>query len=142
MQLEYKSQVQQVISTLKQDLPTLFKKDISYDIYTQDIYFQDPISKFQGKFQYRMIYWTLRFHARAFFTKIYFDLHEVNQSAENTIAAKWTVHGSLRLPWKAKILFNGSSTYKLTPDGLIFEHIDTWESKPREILRQFLPQKS
>nr|WP_275994062.1 DUF2358 domain-containing protein [Argonema antarcticum] len=35
-------QVEQVVNTLKKDLPTLFEKDISYDIYSQDIYFQDP----------------------------------------------------------------------------------------------------
>lgn len=142
MQLEYQSQVQQVISTLKKDLPTLFAKDICYDIYTKDIYFKDPVNKFKGKFQYRMIYWTLRFHAKAFFTEIYFDLHDVYQSKEDTILATWTVRGKLRVPWKAKIFFNGYSNYKLTPEALIYEHIDTWESKPGEILRQFLPQKN
>ena len=142
MQLEYHSQIQKVISTLKEDLPTLFERDICYEIYTQDIYFQDPINKYTGKFQYRIIYWSLRFHAKAFFTKINFDLHDVHQSTEDTIVAKWTVRGNLRFPWKAEILFDGYSNYKLTPEGLIFEHIDTWESKPREILRQFLPKNS
>ena len=36
-------QVQQVIARLKLDLPTLFEKDISYDIYTKDIFFKDPV---------------------------------------------------------------------------------------------------
>ena len=142
MELEYQSQVQQVISTLRQDLPILFAKDICYDIYTQDIYFKDPVNKFKGKFQYRMVYWTLRFHAKAFFTQIYFDLHDVHQSKEDTIVAKWTVRGTLRLPWKAQIFFNGYSDYKLNPEGLIYEHIDTWDREPGEILRQFFPQKS
>ncbi|MGF1958901.1 MAG: DUF2358 domain-containing protein [Aulosira sp. DedVER01a] len=131
-------QVEQVINILKNDLPTLFEKDISYDIYTQDIYFRDPVNKFKYKFNYRIIFWTLRFHARLFFTQIYFDLHEVNQSAEDTILAKWTVRGVLRVPWKAKIFFNGYSTYKLNQDNLIHEHIDTWDRKPGEILRQFI----
>ncbi|WGV25847.1 DUF2358 domain-containing protein [Halotia branconii] len=135
--MENKLQVEQVIETLKQDLPTLFKKDISYDIYTQDIYFQDPVNKFKWKFNYRIIFWTLRFHARLFFTQIYFDVHEVYQSAEDIILAKWTVRGVLRVPWKARILFNGYSTYKLSPDTLIYEHIDTWDRKPSEILGQF-----
>jgi hypothetical protein len=34
----YQLQVEKVIETLQKDLPTLFEKDISYDIYTQDIY--------------------------------------------------------------------------------------------------------
>jgi Uncharacterized conserved protein (DUF2358) len=131
-------QIQQVIQTLKEDLPTLFEKDISYDIYTQDIFFQDPVNKFKGKRNYHIIFWTLRFHAQLFFTKIFFDLHEVEQSNEDIIIAKWTVRGILRVPWKAKIFFNGYSTYKLNQDCLIYEHIDTWDRKPSEILRQFI----
>jgi hypothetical protein len=135
--VEFKLPVEQVIKTLKEDLPTLFQKDISYQIYTQDIYFKDPVNTFKYKFNYRIIFWTLRFHARLFFTQIFFDVHEVSQSAEDTILAKWTVRGVLRVPWKAGLLFNGYSTYKLNQDNLIYEHIDTWDRKPGEILRQF-----
>ena len=142
MQLEYKSQIEENIKILKQDLPTLFEKDISYDIYTGDILFKDPISKFKWKFNYRIIFWTLRFHAGLFFTDIHFDLHDVSELDENTILANWTVRGTLRVPWKAKIFFNGYSNYKLNQDGLIYEHIDTWDRKPSEILRQFFPQES
>jgi Uncharacterized conserved protein (DUF2358) len=125
------------IEILKQDLPTLFDRDISYDIYTPDISFQDPVNRFQGKFNYRIIFWTLRFHAKLFFTKIFFDLHEVDRSSENTILAKWTVRGTLRVPWKARLYFEGYSTYKLNSEGKIYEHIDTWDRSPAEILRQF-----
>ena len=130
-------QVQRVIETLEKDLPTLFKEDISYDIYTNDIYFQDPVNKFKWKFNYRIIFWTLRFHGQLFFTELYFDLHDVKQTAEDIILANWTVRGVLRVPWKARIFFNGYSTYKLNKDGLIYEHIDTWDRKPSEILKQF-----
>lgn len=136
MNTEYQSQITKVIAILKQDLPTLFEQDISYDIYTQDIYFQDPVNKFKNKLNYRIIFWTLRFHAQLFFTEIHFDLHDVYQ-ATDTIIANWTVRGVLRVPWKAHLLFNGYSTYKLTEEGLIYEHIDRWDRKPSEILRQF-----
>ncbi|MEH1901528.1 DUF2358 domain-containing protein [Nostoc sp.] len=135
--MEFKLPVERIIKTLEQDLPTLFEKDISYDIYTQDIYFKDPVNTFKYKFNYRIIFWTLRFHARLFFTQIYFDVHEVYQSAEDTILAKWTVRGVLRVPWKANLLFNGYSTYKFNQDNLIYEHIDTWDRKPGEIVKQF-----
>lgn len=138
---EAQLQIEKIIETLKSDLPTLFEKDISYDIYTQDIYFQDPVNKFKWKFNYRIIFWTLRFHAKLFFTEIYFDLHDVKQT-EDIIKAYWTVRGNLRLPWKADIFFNGDSTYKLNQDNLIDNHLDTWDRKPSEILKQFLPQKS
>ncbi|HLO88308.1 MAG TPA: DUF2358 domain-containing protein [Nostocaceae cyanobacterium] len=130
-------QVEQVMEILKQDLPTLFEKDISYDIYTENIYFRDPISIFKGKFNYKIIFWTLRFHAKLFFTQIAFDVHEVLQSADDGILVKWTVRGVLRVPWKAKLFFNGHSNYKFNADGLIYEHIDTWDRKPGEILAQF-----
>ena len=130
-------QVEQIIERLKLDLPTLFEKDISYDIYTQNIFFKDPVNTFKWKFNYRIIFWTLRFHGRLFFTELYFDLHNVQQTAEDIILANWTVRGVLRVPWKTKILFNGYSTYKLNQDKLIYEHIDTWDRKPSEILKQF-----
>ena len=136
-QRDYQAQLEKAIETLKQDLPTLFERDISYDIYTQDIYFQDPVNRFKGKFNYRIIFWTLRFHARLFFTEIYFDLHDVKQTEERIIKAYWTVRGTLRLPWKSRIFFNGDSTYQLNPDGLIYNHLDTWDRKPSEILKQF-----
>lgn len=139
--MKHQSQVQEVIKTLKHDLPTLFQEDISYDIYSQDIYFRDPVNKFKGKINYRIIFWTLRFHAKLFFTQIYFDLHEVHQEAEDIILAKWTVRGILRVPWKARIFFNGYSTYKLNSDNLIYEHIDTWDRKPSEILSQFIRKR-
>ena len=132
--------VEEVIQRLKFDLPTLFKKDISYDIYTKSIFFKDPVNTFKWKFNYRIIFWTLRFHGRLFFTEIYFDLHDVQQTAKDIILANWTVRGVLRVPWKAKIFFNGFSTYKLNQDGLIYEHIDTWDRKPSEILKQFFQQ--
>ncbi|MCT7951895.1 DUF2358 domain-containing protein [Ancylothrix sp. C2] len=138
---ENQIQMQQLIETLKHDLPTLFEKDISYDIYSQDIYFKDPVNTFKGKFNYRIIFWTLRFHAKLFFKEIYFDVHEVSQIEENLIIAKWTVRGILRLPWKTELLFNGDSNYKLNHDRLIYEHIDRWDRRPGEILKQFLPQK-
>ena len=134
---EYQVQVAKVIETLKYDLPTLFEKDISYDIYTNDIDFKDPVNRFKGKFNYRIIFWTLRFHAQLFFSEIYFDLHDVTQPAEDIIKAYWTVRGTLRLPWKPRVFFNGDSTYTLTQDGLIYNHLDTWDRKPSEILQQF-----
>ena len=51
--MESQLQIEQVIKTLEEDLPTLFEKDISYDIYTQDIYFQDPVNKFKWKFNFK-----------------------------------------------------------------------------------------
>jgi hypothetical protein len=129
--------INHTIETLKTELPTLFERDLSYDIYTDDIFFKDPVNTFKGKFNYRIIFWTLRFHGQLFFTELYFDLHDVQQTEPNIILANWTVRGTLRLPWKPRLFFQGFSTYQLNESGLIYEHIDTWDRKPTDILKQF-----
>ena len=126
-----------ILETLRADLPTLFERDISYDIYTQDIFFKDPVNQFKGKFNYRIIFWTLRFHGRLFFTDLHFDLHDVRVEDEATIRADWTVRGTLRLPWRPRLYFNGYSLYKLNAEGKIYDHCDTWDRSPGSILRQF-----
>lgn len=126
-----------LIATLQQDLPTLFEQDISYDIYSADIDFRDPVNRFKGKFNYRIIFWTLRFHGQLFFTDLNFDLHDVKAESEQTIRADWTVRGTLRVPWRARLLFQGYSLYTVNADGWIHQHIDTWDRTPGEILKQF-----
>lgn len=129
--------VQQVMERLRAELPTLFEQDLTYDIYTRDIFFKDPVNTFKGKFNYRIIFWTLRFHGGLFFRDLHFDLHRVQWPEPHLIRADWTVRGTLRLPWRPRIYFNGFSHYRLTPEGQIYEHIDTWDRPPGEILRQF-----
>lgn len=133
----YQTQIDHNIAVLQADLPTLFERDISYDIYTADIHFRDPVNRFKGKFNYRIIFWTLRFHGRLFFTELYFDLHQVAQTEVDLIRADWTVRGTLRLPWKPNLFFNGYSLYKLNSNGLIYDHLDTWDREPAAILQQF-----
>jgi len=129
--------IQYMIDALKRDLPPLFERDIAYDIYSQDICFTDPINTFNGKLSYRIVYWTLRFHGQLFFTHIELDLHDVEQTAPDHIEAHCTVTGPLRLPWRPKIYFNGRSNYSINSDGLIYKHVDTWDQKPTEVLKQF-----
>ena len=131
--------IERAIVCLRKDLPTLFFQDIDYGIYTEDIAFKDPISAFKSKLNYRIIFWTLRFHARLFFTEIFFDVHDVRQETEKTVKVDWTVRGKLRLPWRARIFFNGDSTYTFNAEGLIYDHCDRWDRPPGEILKQFLP---
>lgn len=135
------SRIDQLIHTLEQDLPTLFERDISYHIYTDDVVFRDPVNRFKGKLSYRIIFWTLRFHGGLFFTDLAFDLHDVRSPDPDTILADWTVRGRLRLPWATQLFFNGTSTYKVTPDGFIYDHEDVWDRPPSAILRQFLPNQ-
>lgn len=129
-----RSQINLILDTLQQDLPHLFDRDISYAIYSPDIFFQDPVNTFKGKINYRIIFWTLRFHGRLFFTELNFDLHDIALISDDVILANWTVRGTLRV-LRARLLFNGYSTYRLR-QGLICEHIDTWDRSPGEIVKQ------
>ncbi|HEY9660953.1 MAG TPA: DUF2358 domain-containing protein [Allocoleopsis sp.] len=130
--------IDRLITTLKADLPDLFRQDVSYDIYTSDISFRDPVNRFKGKFSYRIVFWTLRFHAQLFFSQIFFDLHSVTPAKPDTILATWTVRGTLRLPWHPTLYFNGTSTYKFNTNYQIYDHVDTWDRSPIEILKQFV----
>jgi len=130
---------ERAIATLGRELPYLFQRDISYELYTWDIWFQDPVNTFQYKFNYRLIFWTLRFHARLFFRAIAFELHAIWAEAPQLIQASWTVRGTPRLPWPAQVCFSGRSSYKLDRHGRIYAHIDTWDRSPRAVLKQFLP---
>ncbi|MDJ1177618.1 DUF2358 domain-containing protein [Roseofilum sp. BLCC_M91] len=132
-------QIKQVMEILQQDLPNLFQQDINYNIYTPDILFEDPISQFKGKLNYRIIFWTLRFHGQLFFTELGFDVHQIEFLPPQTLRVDWTVRGKLRVPWTAQINFNGYSIYTLIDQSLINHHVDTWDRPPLEILRQFLP---
>lgn len=133
------ARISYMIESIERDLPPLFERDIAYDIYSQDICFTDPINTFHGKLSYRLVYWSLRFHGRLFFTQIDLDLHDVKQVDNNVIGAYWTVKGTLCLPWKPQIHFNGTSNYTINEDGLIYKHVDTWDRQPTEVLKQFLP---
>ncbi|WP_365939973.1 DUF2358 domain-containing protein [Moorena sp. SIO3I8] len=97
------------------------------------------MSRFKVKLNYRIIVYILRFNARLFLSTIYFVMHDISQTDEKVITANWRVSGTLRVPWKADVFFNSSSSYLLTKDGLISNHLDTWYRKPSEILKQFLP---
>jgi len=96
-QSDYQTKVESAIAQLSKDLPTLFKKDISYQIYSSDIFFKDPVNMFQSKFNYRIIFWTLRFHARLFFTEIYFDVHDIQQTANGSMSGLQKVLKKLKI---------------------------------------------
>lgn len=94
------------------------------DIYRDDIVFRDPRNKFEGLRNYRIIFWSLRFHGKLFFSRLYVEVKRVWQPANDrqTIKMRWTVHGVPRVPWEAEGLFDGVSTYKLDSAGKIYEH--------------------
>ncbi|KAH9316317.1 hypothetical protein KI387_024944 [Taxus chinensis] len=110
------------IRTLREDLPVLFSKEFTYDIYRDDITFTDPLNSFHGIENYKLIFGALRFHGRIFFREIWIDIVRVWQPSDAVILVRWTVNGIPRVPWEAQGRFDGTSKYKLDKDGKIYEH--------------------
>ncbi|XP_054813821.1 uncharacterized protein LOC129314402 [Prosopis cineraria] len=110
------------VRTLREDLPSLFIKDLNFDIYRDDITFMDPLSTFTGIEKYKLIFWALRFHGKMLFREIALDVHRMWQPSENEILIRWNLRGIPRVPWETKGEFQGTSRYKLDRNGKIYEH--------------------
>ncbi|GJT53736.1 hypothetical protein Tco_0988790 [Tanacetum coccineum] len=110
------------VRTLRHDLPLLFSEDLDYDIYRDDITFVDPLNKFTGIDNYKLIFRALRFHGRILFKEISLEIFRVWQPSENLILIRWNLKGVPRVPWEAKGEFQGTSRYKLDRKGKIYEH--------------------
>ncbi|WOG97946.1 hypothetical protein DCAR_0417287 [Daucus carota subsp. sativus] len=110
------------VRTLREDMPLLFTKDLNYDIYRDDITFVDPLNKFTGIENYKLIFWALRFHGKILFRDISLEIFRVWQPSENVILIRWNLRGVPRVPWEAKGQFQGTSRYKLDRNGKIYEH--------------------
>jgi hypothetical protein len=119
---DFYANVGDAIRTLREETPTLFQKDLTYDLYRDDIVFKDPRNAFHGKKNYKTLFWSLRFHGRLFFRVLYVDVHRIWQPEESIIRMRWTVHGVPRVPWEAEGVFDGVSQWKLDRDGKIYEH--------------------
>ncbi|XP_019159229.1 PREDICTED: uncharacterized protein LOC109155955 [Ipomoea nil] len=110
------------IRTLREEFPTLFYQELSFDIYRDDIVFKDPLNTFVGIENYKSIFWALRFYGRMLFRALWIDIVSVWQPVENLIMVRWTVHGIPRVPWESRGRFDGTSEYKLDKNGKIYEH--------------------
>lgn len=67
------------------------------DIYHEDVVFRDRRNTFSGIKNYKTIFWSLRFHGRLFFSKLYVEVKRIWQPSDNTICMRWTVHGIPRV---------------------------------------------
>ncbi len=92
------------------------------EIYREDIVFRDPQLSFQGIKNYSLIFWSLRFHGRLFFSKIYVDVLRIWQPEDHQIKMRWRIVGVPRVWWRTDGTIDGVSTYKLDNDGRIYEH--------------------
>ncbi len=149
---DYFANMGDAIRTLREDIPELFNRELNCkcgscsavppgppgcglthaprctqlaadSIYRDDIVFRDPRNRFEGMKNYKLIFWSLRFHGRIFFSKLYVEVKRIWQPSDDVIKMRWTVHGVPRVPWEAEGVFDGISTYKLDHTGRVYEHI-------------------
>ncbi len=109
-----------------------FPIDQSFQIYAEDMYFQDPLNRFHGVNRYRL---TIGF-IKTFFKQIQFELHTIER-IERLITTRWTLQWNTPVPWYPRIEITGRSELLLADDReLIISHIDYWDCTPLDVLKQ------
>ncbi len=120
-----------IIQILRADY-TRFPLDQSFQIYAEDMYFQDPLNRFHGVKRYRQ---TIGF-MKTFFKQIQFDLHAIDR-IDRLITTRWTLQWNTPVPWYPRIEITGRSELLLAADlELIISHIDYWNCTPLDVLKQ------
>ena len=119
-----------IIEILKQDYQN-FPDNQSYEIYAEEVDFEDPLNKFRGIKRYQKMIGFLG----SFFQDIVLELHDVSQNG-NDIRTEWTLNMTPPLPWKPRISISGWSELQLNEDNLIISHCDRWKISPFQVLLQ------
>jgi hypothetical protein len=119
-----------IIEILTEDYQR-FPVSQSYNIYAENVYFQDPLNKFTGIKRYQQM---IQFMT-TWFKNIEMKLHNIYQE-NDTIYTKWTLHWTTPLPWQPAIAISGTSQLKLNENNLIISHIDYWDCSIWDVVKQ------
>lgn len=119
-----------VIETIKADYAR-FPNNQSYNLYAENVYFQDPITQFRGLKRYQSL---INFISK-WFKQINLELHHIEQ-IEHTIHTQWTLNWTTPLPWKPRISIPGRSELILNDEQKIISHIDYWDCSRWDVLKQ------
>ncbi|MEB3831468.1 DUF2358 domain-containing protein [Phormidium sp. CCY1219] len=124
-----------IIQILKQDYQR-FPENQTYSIYTEEVYFKDPMNEFRGRDRYEQ---TIEFISK-WFKDVQMDLHDIRRR-DNTIETRWTLHWTAPVPWEPRISIPGTSELKLNRESQIISHIDYWDISRLDVLKQlFFPR--
>jgi hypothetical protein len=123
--------IEAVCDRIRQDYAH-FPQDQSYDLYAEDVYFQDPLNRFHGVERYRDM---IRFIER-WFQQPNLELHGLEQTADQTFQTRWTLSWITPLPWHPRISIPGWTEYRLNDDGKIISHIDYWQCSRLAVIGQ------
>lgn len=125
-----------IIEMLKQDYQR-FPVDQTYSLYARDVYFQDPLNRFNGVKRYKLMIAFIQ----TWFIDTKMDLHNIQQQADK-IETGWTLSWNTPLPWKPRIRIDGWSELQLNSAGLIASHIDYWDCSRLDVLKQHFTSSS
>jgi Uncharacterized conserved protein (DUF2358) len=119
-----------IITILRQDYAS-FPLDQSYNIYAEDVYFQDPLTRFTGLDRYRR---TITF-IETWFKDLRLELREINQ-VDFVISTRWSLSWNTPLPWYPRIEITGRSEMLIDDRELIISHIDYWDCSTFDVFWQ------
>ena len=120
-----------ILTALRQDYDR-FPLDQTYSLYSEDVFFKDPMTEFRGVKKYQEMIALID----RFFHNPQLDLHDIQQTGDR-IRTDWTLSWTTPLPWKPRISISGWSdlTIDLTT-GLITQHIDSWNCTRWNVVQQ------
>ncbi|WP_373547628.1 DUF2358 domain-containing protein [Chamaesiphon sp.] len=119
-----------IITILRQDYAK-FPIDQSYQIYAEDVYFQDPLTRFRGLDRYQQ---TIEF-IQKWFKNPHLELHAIDR-VDREISTRWSLSWNTPLPWYPRIEITGRTELLLNELDLIISHIDYWDRSPLDVLKQ------
>lgn len=123
--------IDETCDRIRQDYAN-FPKHQSYDLYAEEVFFQDPLNRFTGVERYRNM---IQFINR-WFKHPQLDLHHLEKTGEAAFRTHWTLSWIAPLPWQPKIAIPGWTEYRLNEAGKIESHIDYWKCSRLEVLGQ------
>jgi len=121
------------IRTLRDEFPHVFSRDLSFDIYRDDLVFTDAggclpgvPAQAVGKDAYRRMFWSLRLHGALFFARPpLVSILRIWQPRDGMLAVRWSIAAQPRLLSSFgadDVHYDGISEYKLDRNGRIYEH--------------------
>ncbi|MDJ0703119.1 MAG: DUF2358 domain-containing protein [Leptolyngbyaceae cyanobacterium MO_188.B28] len=127
-----------ILDRIQQDYQR-FPSDQSYDLYAEEVYFEDPLNRFHGVERYRKM---IRFIEKWFIAP-HLDLHSIERTespsragSPDQIITRWTLSWTAPFLWKPRMVIKGWSELQLNDDNLIISHIDYWECSRLDVVKQ------
>ncbi|MGF1520888.1 MAG: DUF2358 domain-containing protein [Leptolyngbyaceae cyanobacterium] len=109
-----------------------FPHNQSYDLYAENVFFQDPLNRFHGVDRYRKM---IEFIDR-WFQAPSLELHKLETHASDKFQTRWTLRWVAPLPWKPAMAISGWTDYHINEAGQIVSHIDYWNCSRWDVLKQ------